>query len=142
MRATAIAGMAVSLTCVAFGQSASTAVHFEVVSIKPAPLPVDGGYRVRMRSDPARLDNRFSLRAIIQRACEVQDFQISGPDWLASTRFDIVAKLPDESRSGPTEPGPNTPPDGAAGSAARPGSKVSTTSTWVVDHVEKTPTAN
>ncbi len=87
--------MAVSTACAAFGQSAGTPLHFEVVSIKPAPPPVDGGYKVRMRSDPGRMEySSFSLKAIIQRACEVQDFQISGPDWMALTRFDVVAKPP------------------------------------------------
>lgn len=80
--------------CAAFAQSVGTPLHFEVVSIKPTPPALDG-YRVRMRSDPGRLEySSFSLKAIIQRACEVQDYQISGPDWMATTRFDVIAKLP------------------------------------------------
>ncbi|MCU1238831.1 MAG: hypothetical protein JWP63_6798 [Candidatus Solibacter sp.] len=56
---------------------------------------MDGGYQVRMRNAPGRLDySSVSLKAIIERAWEVRDFQISGPEWMASTRFDVVAKLP------------------------------------------------
>jgi uncharacterized protein (TIGR03435 family) len=48
-----------------------------------------------MGGGPGRLDySNASLKAIIQRACEVQDYQVSGPDWMASTRFDVAAKLP------------------------------------------------
>jgi hypothetical protein len=48
-----------------------------------------------MRDFPGRLEyTSVSLKAIIQKACEVRDFQISGPDWLGSARFDVVAKLP------------------------------------------------
>ena len=41
--------------------------------------------------------NNASLKDCIRTAYRVKDFQIQGPDWLASTRFDIVAKLPDGS---------------------------------------------
>jgi hypothetical protein len=74
-----VVGMAATAFA-AFDQSVGTPLHFEVVSIKPTPPALDG-YRVRMRSDPGRLEySSFSLKAIIQRACEVQDYQISGPD--------------------------------------------------------------
>src|SRR5471030_11425 len=93
IRATVVVVVAAT-ACAAFAQSAGTPLHFEVVSIKPTPHALNG-YRVRMRSDPGRLEySSFSLNAIIQRACEVKDFQISGPDWMASTRFDVIAKLP------------------------------------------------
>ena len=102
IRATVVTGMAVVMVCAAFGQSADIALKFEVASIKQAPPPPDGNLMVRMGGGPGRLDYRsVSLKAMIQRACEVQDYQISGPDWMASTRFDVVAKLPaDTARSG------------------------------------------
>ena len=37
----------------------------------------------------------MSLKNLIATAYGVKDYQISGPAWLATDRFDIVAKLPD-----------------------------------------------
>lgn len=84
--------MAIAAVGAAFGQSAG-ALRFEVASIKP--VSPDGRYMVRMRVDAGRLDiTNFTLKALIRNACEVQAFQISGPDWMASTHFDIAANLP------------------------------------------------
>lgn len=95
IRATVVTGMAVVMACAAFGQSAASPLKFEVTSIKQAPPPVNGNLMVRMGGGPGRLDYRsVTLKAMIQRACDVQDYQISGPEWIASTRFDVVAKLP------------------------------------------------
>src|ERR1035437_1678640 len=102
IRATVAAAMAVATACAAFGQSTATPLKFEVASIKPATPSPDGRLMIRERVGPGRLDySSVSLKTMIQRACEVQDYQISGPDWMASTRFDVVAKLPaDSPRSG------------------------------------------
>jgi uncharacterized protein (TIGR03435 family) len=90
IRATGIASLAVATACAAFGQSAASPLSFEVASIKPAD-----GLTTRMRGDVGRLDYAsVSLKLMIQRAYGVQSYQISGPDWIASTRFDVVAKLP------------------------------------------------
>jgi uncharacterized protein (TIGR03435 family) len=35
------------------------------------------------------------LRVLIMRAYDVQNFQVSGPSWLDSQRFDIITKVPD-----------------------------------------------
>jgi uncharacterized protein (TIGR03435 family) len=87
--------MIVAAACTAFGQSAATPLSFEVASIKPAAPPVDGRLMIRMGGDPGRLDyNNVSLKDLIRQAYGVKDYQISGPDWMASTRFDVVAKLP------------------------------------------------
>src|SRR5271165_3193408 len=99
MRATVVVGMAagigVAANWPAFGQSADAPLPFEVASIKPVAPTLDGRYMIRMRVNAGELDYRSaSLKAIIQTACELRDFQISGPDWMASTRFDVVAKLP------------------------------------------------
>jgi uncharacterized protein (TIGR03435 family) len=91
IRPTVAAAMAAGMVCAAFGQSAATPLSFEVASIKPD----DGKMMVRLHDYPGRLDYRgISLKLLIQRAYGVQSFQISGPDWMASTRFDIEAKLP------------------------------------------------
>ena len=85
------------MACAAFGQSAGGAgapLSFEVASVKPVEPRLDGRYMIRLRVDAGRLNySAASLKAIIQSAYDVQSFQISGPDWMASARFDVVAKL-------------------------------------------------
>jgi uncharacterized protein (TIGR03435 family) len=74
---------------------------FEVASIKPAaPItPADaasGKLHVGMKVDGARVDIGFlSLADLIRTAYNVKSYQISGPDWMAGQRFDLVAKLPE-----------------------------------------------
>jgi len=80
----------------AVGQTAT----FEVASVKPA-APLDrsqilsGQMHVGMKIDAARVDIGFmSLAELIRVAYRVKPYQISGPDWMASERFDVLAKLP------------------------------------------------
>ena len=70
--------------------------EFEVASIKPAtdrPLnQVVVG--VKIDGSQARI-SYLSLKDYIGTAFRVRANQIVGPDWLASQRFDIVAKIPE-----------------------------------------------
>ena len=83
--------------CSAFAQTSESAAkpEFEVASIKPSePMPM-GKMMVRMDSDAGMLRyNNVSLKDCIRAAYRVKDFQVQGPDWLGSDRFDIIAKLP------------------------------------------------
>jgi uncharacterized protein (TIGR03435 family) len=81
--------------CVAFGQQPPGTIAFEVASIKPSkPLPM-GQMRFGMNADAGMLRyTNVSLRDCIRVAYRVKEFQVQGPDWLGSERFDIVAKLP------------------------------------------------
>jgi uncharacterized protein (TIGR03435 family) len=75
---------------------------FEVATIKPA-APLDMTQiahgqvpRLGPHVDGARAEYRYlSLRDLMVLAYKVQPNQISGPDWIATQRFDIVAKLPE-----------------------------------------------
>ncbi len=90
---------AVLLLCVlAFGQQPDRSAAFEVASIKPAqPMPM-GRMMIGMNADAGMLRyTNVSLKDCIRAAYRVEEFQIQGPDWLGSQRFDIVAKLPDGS---------------------------------------------
>jgi len=85
---------------------AQTNPTFEVASVKPA-APIDmmkmaaavrSGEmpRIGPRVDKARAEYTYmALRDLIVLAYKVKPYQITGPDWIASQRFDIVAKLPD-----------------------------------------------
>jgi len=79
---------------------------FEVASIRPsAPLDmaklaaqVQAGKMPRFgaRVDGSRAAYTYmSLKDLIAEAYKVKAYQVSGPAWLGSERFDIAAKLPD-----------------------------------------------
>lgn len=66
---------------------------FEVATIKRAGLTVEEGEMIR---DPRLVAlAHVSLQNLLAQAYRIKNFQISGPGWLDSDRFDIVAKLPD-----------------------------------------------
>lgn len=78
---------------VVFGDTSKIA--FEVASIKPAQPSPAGQMRIGMRADAGMLRyTNVSLKEIIRVAFRVKEFQVRGPDWIGSARFDIVAKLP------------------------------------------------
>ena len=87
---------ALLLCSAAFAQQPPTKVEFEVASIKPsAPQPL-GRVMIRMNVDDGMLRyTNVALKDCIRTAYRVKDFQVQGPDWLGSARFDIDAKLPD-----------------------------------------------
>ncbi len=72
--------------------------EFEVASIKPStagPAVGAGQVHVGVQIDGAQVHCTYlSLKDYIRIAYQVKDYQISGPDWMASERFDIHAKLP------------------------------------------------
>ncbi len=76
--------------------TAGPKLEFEVASIRPTqstgPNRVDVG--VRMDGSQAHM-TALSIKNLIARAYDVQANLISGPDWMASERFDIDAKLPE-----------------------------------------------
>lgn len=86
-----------SFLCVAFGQQTGK-IAFEVASIKPSQPMTMGRMRVGMNVDGVMLRySNATLKDCIRAAYRVNDFQVQGPDWLGTARFDIVAKLPDGS---------------------------------------------
>jgi uncharacterized protein (TIGR03435 family) len=70
---------------------------FEVASIKAhVQGPLNGPYERAGIEDNAagiRIEN-LSLRTVIEIAWQVRDFQLVGPGWLGSARFDIDGKPP------------------------------------------------
>src|ERR1017187_1636471 len=94
------AGLIVLTACAAFGQAAAESPTFEVASVKPAEPQAMGMMRVRMSGGPGTPDpgqltySNVSLKDILINAYAVKGYQINGPKWLDSERFDIVAKIP------------------------------------------------
>jgi len=72
---------------------------FEAASVKPGP-PANSG-RFTMTGGPGTGDPTFlrysnvPLKRVLMIAYDVKNWQISGPDWLASLRFDISARIPE-----------------------------------------------
>jgi len=96
------------LSLTALAAFAQTKPAFEVASIKPAaPLDmakiaagVQNGEMPKLGAhvDGARAEYIYmSLKELIITAYKVKPYQVTGPDWMATTRFDIMAKLPDGS---------------------------------------------
>jgi len=100
LRALMSAGLAVFTSCAALAQTAENSPAFEVASVKPA-APITGNrIQVMMRGGPGSPDpgqitySNVTVKNVLMNAYGVKGFQISGPGWLDSERYDIVAKLP------------------------------------------------
>lgn len=76
--------------------TASPAQTFEVAAIHPAaPLPGENATRPRITTNPDRLTARdATLLDCIEWAWNVREYQVSGPDWIRTEKFDIAAKAP------------------------------------------------
>jgi len=86
------------VAAVAFSQTTPT---FEVASIKTAP-PItpetfrNGPPHLGVKIDKAHADfGGMGLLALIAYAYRVKSYQVSGPDWMTQSRFDITANLPE-----------------------------------------------
>src|SRR6201986_1116979 len=88
---------------------AQTKPAFEVATIKPSPpmdvakiaaaLQAGGKMPIGANVEFLRAEYRYlDLRSLISFAWAVKPYQITGPDWMATTRFDIVAKMPEGSK--------------------------------------------
>src|SRR5215475_15704532 len=75
---------------------------FEVASVKASPpvLPNDRVYFGPPRGgpgtpDPAQITWSYAtLKNLLITAYDVKAYQISGPEWLTTERYDIIVKVP------------------------------------------------
>ena len=87
--------LGVFLGGLAFGQS------FEVATVRPAPPITGGAVRIGIKGGPGTNDpgrvayDGVTLKMLLQNAYGVKSYQISGPAWLDTERYDVVAKVPD-----------------------------------------------
>src|SRR5258706_8034367 len=83
------------LTLATLLAASQTPLSFEVASIKPAAPITDGRIQIGMGGDAGRINfSNVSVRDMLTQAYNVKDYQITGPDWLRSVRFDVTATLP------------------------------------------------
>jgi hypothetical protein len=82
--------IALPLVPIVFAQSPA----FEVASIKPHPDTAGGPFRIlpggRVQAESV------NLKTLVQRAYRLHAFQVVGPDWMTTDRFDIDAKASSE----------------------------------------------
>jgi len=88
-------------TCaLAFGQPAPNPT-FEVASVKlSAPVPPNGGvYFGPPRGGPGTPDpgqitwTYATMRGMLMTAYAVKEYQVSGPGWLDTERYDVIVKV-------------------------------------------------
>jgi uncharacterized protein (TIGR03435 family) len=81
---------------IASAQAPAPRPEFEVASIKPAEQPgANMQVSVGLHVDGAQVRFTYSsLKDLLSMAYRVRRYQVEGPDWMASERFDIAAKLP------------------------------------------------
>jgi len=77
------------LACGAFAQT-DPPPAFEAASIKPNNSG-SGSSHSRSRPGYLQMEN-VTLRSVITMAYKLRDYQLTGPDWLRTEHFDIVAK--------------------------------------------------
>jgi len=89
-------GLLVLFATVCYGQ----APQFEVATVKPDPPSADGRIRVMVRggpgtNDPGRIVYQgFTLKDLLSTAYAVKTFQIQGPPWFDTDRFNVEARIP------------------------------------------------
>jgi uncharacterized protein (TIGR03435 family) len=91
VRATSLALTLALAAIVPPARSQTARLTFEVATIKPNI--VGGGGSEQGTADQTVITNR-SLKNLIERAYNVQPYQVIGPDWMDSLHFDVTAKYP------------------------------------------------
>jgi len=76
--------------------AAPAQISFEAASVKPANQaaslgPLRGGPGT---GSPGQLTGTASLKTLLMRAYALKDYQVNGPAWMDSARYEIVAKIP------------------------------------------------
>src|SRR5262249_41682527 len=79
--------LAAILACGAWAQ------EFEVASIKPNKT--ESGHSSTNSNQGRFTASNVSLKNLIVRAYDMKDYQVEGPDWLTSERYDVSAKYPE-----------------------------------------------
>jgi uncharacterized protein (TIGR03435 family) len=101
MKSLAVLGFALMAGTLAHAQAPEQKIEFEVATVKKSPPPgTDNALTAGLKIDGAQVRiGALTLRDYVAMAYRVKPYQISGPDWMATERFDIAAKLPSNVRA-------------------------------------------
>ena len=84
----------------ALGQAGGARQEFDVSSIRPSQPSGQQRVDVGLHLDGSQVRiSSLDLASYVAMAYRLKRYQVTGPDWLTSTRFDINAKLPAGSTS-------------------------------------------
>jgi uncharacterized protein (TIGR03435 family) len=87
--------LAVLLSVAAYAQTSPEKAAFEVATVRLSPQSKPDRVGVGLRVDGAQAHIAyFPLQAYIAMAYRVKQYQVSGPDWIMSTMYDVSGKLP------------------------------------------------
>lgn len=93
-RTRVLAALVALLPAAVLAQSSPPRLEFEVASVRPVE-PQEQRVDIGMHIDGSQVRLNFvTLHECMRIAWQVKDFQIDGPEWTASDRFNITAKLP------------------------------------------------
>lgn len=77
-----------------------SASQFEVASVRPSATSGPNAVTVGLHLDGAQVRiTSLAMRDYIAMAYRVRQYQVEGPDWITSEKFDVSAKLPAGSNS-------------------------------------------
>jgi uncharacterized protein (TIGR03435 family) len=101
MRAFRMAGILVVACGAVFGQAARK-LEYEVASVKPNQPSGDGRlFLIGGRGGPGTPDpgqvtyTGMTVKLLLTIAYDVKQYQVTGPGWIDSERYDIMAKIPE-----------------------------------------------
>ncbi|TMQ00062.1 MAG: TIGR03435 family protein [Verrucomicrobia bacterium] len=90
--------LAGALTLLPVSSQAQSKVEFEVASIRPFSINTQGNESVTLGARIDRAQVRITgltMRDLLAMAYRIKLYQLSGPEWIATERYDINAKLPE-----------------------------------------------
>ena len=91
-------GLAIALGIGTLSAQNSGRPAFEVASIRPSANTLPQGVTAGARIDGSQFRTAFlTLKDYIGMAYRLKLYQISGPDWIGTDRFDVAATLPEGS---------------------------------------------
>src|SRR5262245_9132446 len=96
MKQLQIAGLLALAAIVVSAQAPEPRVEFEVATVRKSPPPgSDNAVTAGVKIDGAQARvGMLTLRDYLAMAYRLRTYQIVGPDWISTERFDVSAKLP------------------------------------------------
>jgi uncharacterized protein (TIGR03435 family) len=95
MRPLHTAALGVLTSLVIFGQAPPAKLEFEVASVRPSQPVGQNQVAIGLHMDGSQVHIlSFTVQDLMARAYTVKRYQVTGPDWTRTERFDLNAKLP------------------------------------------------